>query len=231
MKIEAACPSCQQAYLLDTDSMSGEFFCPACSIPIPLKPPAAAERQSPVTPVVTHVAPGGAAAAVAATPHAEPVEPVEVVCPRCNLHFSPRKRTVDRASSERPTVLVVEDMDYFRQIAEDSLSEEYEVKTATCVADARNVLFRGGIDLMVLDLTLDGGDYGINLLREMGPKPCPILIFTARDESEMYGDSWDELRKLGADDIVIKGMNVGESLVRKVGTLLGRHWDDEDDID
>ena len=45
----------------------------------------------------------------------------------------------------------------------------------------------------------------------------------------MYGDSWEELRALGADDMVLKGMNVGESLLRKVGALLGKSWDDEDE--
>ena len=30
------------------------------------------------------------------------------------------------------------------------------------------------------------------------------------------GDSWDELRRYGADDIVVKGMNAGEALARKV---------------
>jgi hypothetical protein len=38
----------------------------------------------------------------------------------------------------------------------------------------------------------------------------------------MYGEEWDELRRLGADDILIKGINVAESLQRKVGLLLGR---------
>ena len=76
-------------------------------------------------------------------------------------------------------------------------------------------------------MTLDGGDYGIDLLRGLSVKPCPILIYTAQDESEMYGDSWEELRELGADDMVVKGMNVGESLVRKVGALLGKDRDED----
>jgi len=77
----------------------------------------------------------------------------------------------------------------------------------------------------VLDLTLDGGEGGLDLLRELNVKPCPILIYTAQDESEMYGDSWNELQRLGADDIVPKGMNVGDELTRKVDSLLGRQTD------
>ena len=119
-------------------------------------------------------------------------------------------------------------MTYFREIATEALSPRYEVKSATNLNEARAAIAAGGIDLMVLDLTLDGGDHGIELLRTMAFKPCPILIFTAQDESEMYGDSWDELRSLGADDLVMKGMNVGESLRRKVGALLGEQWDEEE---
>jgi DNA-binding response OmpR family regulator len=95
------------------------------------------------------------------------------------------------------------------------------------VAQARAMLLRGGIDLMVLDLTLEGGDHGRRFLAEFAGKPCPIVIFTARDESEMYGDTWEELKRLGADALVLKGMNVGESLRRKVGALLGAEADDE----
>ena len=124
-------------------------------------------------------------------------------------------------------VLIVEGMRYFQEIACEALSEEYEVIPASSATEARARLAEGGIDLMVLDLTLDGEDGGIKLLRGLSSKPCPILIFAAQDESEMYGDAWDELRKFGADDMVLKGMNVGESLARKVGALLGKPWDEE----
>jgi len=81
---------------------------------------------------------------------------------------------------------------------------------------------------MVLDLTLDGGEGGLDLLHELERKPCPVLIYTAQDESEMYGDQWDQLKRLGADDIVIKGLSVGDELIRKVGSLLGRIDDDNE---
>jgi esterase/lipase len=32
----------------------------------------------------------------------------------------------------------------------------------------------------------------------------------------MYGDGWTRLMELGIDDVVIKGMNMGEMLARKV---------------
>jgi DNA-binding response OmpR family regulator len=118
-------------------------------------------------------------------------------------------------------VLVVEDLDYFLEIAKDALSPKYEVKTARSLRAARAALSSGRIDLILLDLTLEDGESGLALLEEMPVKPCPVMIFTAEDESKMYGESWDRLRALGADDIVIKGINVGESLARKIGALLG----------
>ncbi len=232
MNLEFRCPACDKGYLIDRDSAEGDIPCPGCGGLIgpdagdPAKPidrPAAATPKGgdEQTQPVAAASPAPAAVAVA-------TQPEEVVCPRCKLHFSPRRAESRPKSKDRPIVLVVEDMSYFREVAAEALSEHCEVRLAGTLDGARSILNHGGIDLLVLDLTLDGGDHGVDLLREMTYKPCPILIYTAQDENEMYGESWDELHKLGADDIVIKGMNVGESILRKVGALLGKSWHDED---
>jgi DNA-binding response OmpR family regulator len=117
--------------------------------------------------------------------------------------------------------LVVEDMDYFVEIARDALGGRYELKIAKTLDEARRILVRGGIDLLLLDLTLEGGEDGLRLLREPPGKTCPVLLFTAQDESEMYGEGWAKLQALGVDDVVIKGMNMNESLSRKVAEMLG----------
>jgi CheY-like chemotaxis protein/uncharacterized protein YbaR (Trm112 family) len=153
----------------------------------------------------------------------------QVVCPRCNLHFE-LSETSRRRTAERKTILVVDDLAYFREIAKDALEPAFDVKTAATSAEARELIRAGAIDLLVLDLTLDGCNAGRELLAELRPKPCPILIFTAQDESEMYGENWESLKRLGADDLVIKGMRVAESLARKASSLLGVPLDDEDPI-
>jgi CheY-like chemotaxis protein len=169
-------------------------------------------------------------AAAARASRSTPVSAYEqVVCPRCNLHFQPRQRPSERAVAQK-TILVVDDLAYFRQIAKDALEPTFGVKTAATADEARELIAAGGIDLLVLDLTLDGSNAGRELLAELRPKPCPILIFTAQDESEMYGENWENLKRLGADDLVIKGMQVAESLARKASTLLGVPVDDEDPI-
>lgn len=208
MPLNIRCPGCASTWVLDEAEAGAAFTCPTCMGTIDLQVATAAEP------------PTAAAAPVA--------EGDEVVCPRCNLHFYPRGRKDDSPVERRRTILVVEDQEYFRQIAKDALDDAYEVRTAGNSSEAREALSQGGIDLLVLDLTLDGGDEGRTLLMELNPKPCPILIFTAQDESELYGEHWDELTRLGADDLVMKGMQVAESLKKKARSLLG--LPDEDDV-
>ena len=239
MKVEVCCPDCDGGYLVDAEALEAGLPCPGCGRPLDGGP---SDGTDPVTQEVGVDLPAARAAATAeagaATAPLVTVETVvataaapraasEVVCPRCNLHFKPRanKQARARATTDRPTVLIVEDLVYFREIAAEALENEYEVKAVATKDGARAILDRGGVDLILLDLTLDGGDGGLDLLRELSSKPCPILIYTAQDESEMYGESWDQLRDLGADDIVLKGMNVGDELTRKVGSLLDRESD------
>lgn len=205
MRVELRCPGCGKGYLVEGGSTAVEFACPVCSSPVALRAPLPAAVAAPAAP------PPPAAAAA----------DEEIVCPRCNLHFSPRRHVTSNAARDRAVVLVIEDMGYFQEIARDALASRYDVKTTGSSEEGRSLLAAGGVDLLVLDLTLDGSDDGLQLLRSLRPKPCPILIYTARDESEMYGESWEVLRRLGADDMVIKGMNVGEMLLRKAGALLG----------
>jgi CheY-like chemotaxis protein len=192
--------------------------------PVPAEPAAAKGR---VTGSALEAATDAAAARASKSMRARRSEPV--VCPRCNLHFEPRRRP-SKGTVERKTILVVDDLAYFRQIAKDALEPTFDVKTAATSAEARDLITAGEFDLLVLDLTLDGCNAGRELLAELRPKPCPILIFTAQDESEMYGENWENLKRLGADDLVIKGMRVAESLTRKASSLLGVAVDDADPI-
>lgn len=203
-KFEVQCPACHELYLLEQDAVpagGGKIPCLNCGglIPVSIAEPEISVPEPP-----------------AATAAAE-----EVICPRCQLHFVPRVAQEQDPLSTRRTVLVVEDMEYFREIAKDALGELYEVKTADSPAEALRILGLGGIDLLVLDLSLEHTEDGLGLLTQLQPKPCPILIFTAEDEAEMYGERWEMLQQYGADDLVMKGMNVGEMLFKKVGDLLG----------
>jgi len=230
MQIEVCCPGCGSGYLVDAASAGADFHCPSCSRPVPVPAAAAAAATAPTATATT------AAAAVAVAPPAPaPPSPAEtseeIVCPRCQLHFSPRRHRVTTETTDRPRVLIVEDAGYFRKTAEEALASHYEVRTATNVNEAELALAGGDIDVMVLDINLGGGDQGRRLLKGRTRNSCPILLLTTQDESEIDGEEWEELRRLGVDDIVMTGMRAAESLARKVGTLLGRPPDDEEDID
>jgi predicted Zn finger-like uncharacterized protein len=230
VKVEIRCPACGRGYLIDEakiPSAGGKVACKACGVRIELPRRPGSGAQPPPSPLSVFSPAPAKAAPPAPAPTVGAPAPVpassstEIVCPRCGLRFPPAKSTAATRTPSRPTVLVVEDLEYFLEVAKDALSPKYEVKTARSLGEARAALSSGRIDAILLDLTLQDGEDGLTLLREMPVKRCPVLIFTAEDEAEMYGESWDKLRALGADDLVIKGMHVGESLARRIGALLG----------
>jgi CheY-like chemotaxis protein len=194
------CPDCKATWSVDERARRGELLCPTCLTRIRL--------DTACPPVVPEVA-----------PEAAPARPV--VCPRCQLHFTLDPETVAPPPPRRGRILVIEDQDYFRQVALDTLGAKYDVQAVRDAEEGRQALRAGRFDLLVLGLVLgERDDAGRHLMRALAPrKPCPILIYTESDESEVYGDPWDELVRLGADDLVLKGMHA-ESLLRKVDRLL-----------
>jgi len=199
VKIEVRCTGCGRGYLVDPANVPPSGAVQAC--------------QSCGTAIEIRGVPSPAAALP--VPAAAP----PVICPRCGLHFSPEHAPAPPPTSQRPRVLLVEDMDFFQDIARQALEATADIVPVKSVADARQALAQGRFDLLLLDLALEGED-GRDLLRSLPFKPCPILIFTARDESDMYGEAWRELKDYGADDVVVKGMQMGETLARKVAALL-----------
>lgn len=202
MKIEVRCSGCGRGYLVDPAKVppSGSVqACQTCGTAIELRSTAAGAGVE-----------DGPAPVAAVQP---------VICPRCGLHFTPEHAPLPSTASRRPRVLLVEDMDFFQDIARQALEATADVVAVKSVIEARRALAEGRFDLLLLDLALEGED-GRDLLRALPFKPCPILIFTARDESDMYGDAWRELKDYGADDVVVKGMQMGETLARKVAALL-----------
>lgn len=232
------CPACDAGFVVPPELDGQELACPSCFSPVPLNRPQAVGAGATAARPASRSAASMPAAMPARTPAPAPTRataPVaavaeQVVCPRCRLHFSPKGGPVAQDGTRRK-VLIVEDMKYFKQVARDALEERYEVVFASSNAEAREALTAGGIDLLVLDLNLDNGDQGADLLRSFRYKPCPILIYTSTEESEMYGQAWEELKQLGADDLVAKGVNIADSLRHKVATALGEDLEGEDDLD
>lgn len=220
MKIELQCPSCRKAYVVDSSRIpasGGVVRCHECDAAIPLQAPAPTTSTREKRPASKSKRPRNESA----PPRPAAAATDDVVCPRCGLHFSP---TGDRAEprKDRPTVLIVEDINFFREIAKDVLREKYAVECAGSIAEALEILGRIRVDLILLDLNLENGESGLTLLNTMPGPRIPVLAFTAQDEAEMYGDAWRRLQDLGVRDVVRKGMNLGETLLVKVDALMAQ---------
>ncbi|MDH3283193.1 MAG: response regulator [Acidobacteriota bacterium] len=137
-----------------------------------------------------------------------------VACPRCGHRFDPEKD-----QSTIPKVLIVEDTEFFLHLANDILGEKYETAVVKTVADAQRILRESSFDLILLDLTLSDGD-GIEVLGALPRPDIPVLLYTSRDETSLIGEEWQRLRALGANDVIHKGLNIEEAMLRKVEDLL-----------
>jgi len=210
MKLTVRCHECGMGLSVDERSVGGEMLCPTCMARVyigaqPGARAAAAGGAEPDRRIATTVA---------------EAPPEEIVCPRCKLHFVPDRDAPPASSGPRPTVLVVEPHEYFREIVVDALAPGCVVRVAADADQAQAMLACGDVDLLVLNLKLDDAAASVDLLRSFEPKPCPILVL-AQDESAVDERTWNDLRGAGADDLAIKGMRAGEQIVRKAAALLG----------
>lgn len=106
-----------------------------------------------------------------------------------------------------PTLLIVDDERSTRDGLRSALEEEFDVYTASGVAEAVSILQSEPIQLMLTDLRL-GGDSGMDLLEKAlaQPEPPVALMMTA------YGsvDTAVEAMRRGAWHFVTKPLNLDE---------------------
>src|SRR5947209_5164786 len=124
------------------------------------------------------------------------------------------------------TILVIEDHPATRQfLAENLLTDGYDVLEADCAAEAQQMMERQYPDLAIVDLGLPDGD-GLQLLRRVRgadrvagriDPELPLLVLSGR-VSEL-----DRLRgfERGCDDYVVKPFSYQE-LVARIRALLRR---------
>lgn len=217
--MEATCPSCATSYFVDDDKIpdqGGQLSCPSCGTEWTVFKAGAAPPAKELSPRAAPTAKTKAAP----KPSPRSQAPAEVTCPKCSHTFLPAPPRRKRADSGKKLVLLVEDQQYFTELVRDSLGKEYRTLSVATKDEAQMVIEKDPPGLLILDLSLARGQDGRELLRAIPGKNFPILIFTARDESEI-NEEWPELQQLGADAIVRKSMNVGEELKKKVAELLG----------
>jgi predicted Zn finger-like uncharacterized protein len=124
------------------------------------------------------------------------------------------------AAGGRKTILVAEDTEFFLELVKQTLGAQYRMLGARTKAEALQLLGREPIDLIILDLSLESHEDGLEVLAGAAPRGLPCLIFTARNEVDLWGDGWARLQARGASDLLLKGMNIEEQLLSKVAALL-----------
>jgi DNA-binding response OmpR family regulator len=122
------------------------------------------------------------------------------------------------SSLPRPHVLVVDDDAAIRRLVDDYLLQhDFRVSGATTGAELMSALGAQVIDLVLLDLRLQGED-GMQLLRQLrAHSHIPVIILTGRTEE---ADRVMGL-ELGADDYLTKPFSPRELLAR-IRTVLRR---------
>jgi DNA-binding response OmpR family regulator len=119
-------------------------------------------------------------------------------------------------------ILIVEDEEHLAEgLAFNLTNVGYDVAVARTAPDAREKLARGGIDLVILDVMLPGGD-GREVARDMRRNRdfTPILMLTAKGLAEDVVNGLDA----GADEYMPKPFDLDELLARVRGLLRRQAW-------
>lgn len=110
-----------------------------------------------------------------------------------------------------PRILMVDDDPGIRDVVSDFLGKHgYAVETAGDSREMEQVLERGPVDLIVLDVMLPGED-GLAICRRLTSADCPPIIMLSA-----MGEDTDRIvgLELGADDYLAKPCNPRELLAR-----------------
>lgn len=117
------------------------------------------------------------------------------------------KDSAGEHAGKRPVVLIVDDNDDFRTFMCASLSDEYEVCSASDGAEALKVLEGNDVDVVISDVMMPVMD-GIELCRkiksDINTSHIPVILLTAKS---LQGDECNGL-EAGADDYLTKPFNM-----------------------
>jgi DNA-binding NtrC family response regulator len=113
-------------------------------------------------------------------------------------------------------ILLVDDDEALQKLCKEELEDEgHSVELTADGDDALERIGRGGLDLVILDLCIDGMS-GLRVLREgINRSPdLPILIHTAHPEFQRHFSTWS------AAAFVVKSSDLGP-LMKEVHRLAG----------
>jgi CheY-like chemotaxis protein len=118
-------------------------------------------------------------------------------------------------------ILVVEDVEFNRDLIVQLLEDQYEILTATNGAEGIEVAERERPDLILMDLSLpvmDGWEATRRIKADEALQGIPIIALSAH---AMKGDE-DRARQSGCDDYLAKPLDE-DLLFQKLAKLLGRN--------
>lgn len=121
---------------------------------------------------------------------------------------------------ERPHILIVEDDNLISTYLEDKLNESFQVSSVRTAAEARSVLERGRVALIVLDILLpdENGFTFLESLKEAGSphRDIPVLILSN------LGQPADIARgqRLGAVEYLVKANQLPGDVVESIKQIL-----------
>ncbi|NOZ75105.1 MAG: PAS domain S-box protein [FCB group bacterium] len=117
-----------------------------------------------------------------------------------------------KPAKEKPLVLLVEDDEYNRKTINIFLSPTYQTCMATSVAEAKEQLTAHDVDLILLDISLEGNEDGLELVKYLRAshqwKEIPIVAVTAH----ALPKDRDNCLNAGCNDYVSKPFNTQKLL-------------------
>jgi two-component system KDP operon response regulator KdpE len=110
-----------------------------------------------------------------------------------------------------PCVLIVDDEPAIRRLLRTSLAtQDFRLLETDSGKDALDIVARGGVDLVLLDLGLPDMD-GMEVIRGLrAASAVPIVVLTSREDERAKVAALDE----GADDYVTKPFGIAELMAR-----------------
>jgi DNA-binding response OmpR family regulator len=128
-----------------------------------------------------------------------------------------RNRLADNLPNMAQIVLIEDDIDIRRLVADALAAQGHDVESAAAALEGLQLTVKGKPDLVVMDLGLPDLD-GTELLRMIrAVSQVPIIVITARGADEVVVRTLDS----GADDYLVKPFSVAQ-LEARVRALLRR---------
>jgi DNA-binding response OmpR family regulator len=119
---------------------------------------------------------------------------------------APHHAGQSRTQMTPPSILVVDDEEHMLRLYEKEFSDDgYQVKTATGAEEALKIAQKGQVDLVVLDIKMEGKN-GLEILSDFRRinKDLPIILNSAYSTYKSDFQSWL------ADAYLVKSSNLEE---------------------